>query len=610
MAVSRFHELSCHRCSTSTAALRSQPACLPDHVINAVVQGCPDSTDVDDALADAMSYVTVFPHPCTHGLSLQGFHFKYASIQGQISQPLFAFIPPCTLMVHSSKGIQFLKLKQYAMPLIPNPNCSLRNIQTAQQLSQHSMALQGAAADSAAVLSQPGMTNWRDDAAGASVLPETAALMASNCCHCNQALHNGSGDTAESGCVPEGPVICFQCTQLGHGQTACCSCHPVHHTADIAELSVSGSVCSPRHAHYSCPLPAAASEKLCTGQADTFSAAAQPAFADDDAQVLQEHHASTWVSDQQAAVAAVQPSSVQAKPAHSVWSMSASSDSLSSHQTPSCPDVSSVAKPMAGRDAPGTDADKYRRQLPDGAHVEGLSHFHTSISLRRGNDDIGFAPAVTAELMGPAFDPEKFIMGCIPHDKLNRHRLVDYTVQQVLCGDDTDRLTYGSPKCRGSSCSLSTQAGRGWSLEARACTDAAWAIVLIAAVFQPRSGAAQETVKPVALAVNICSSSGTGELLSEEWMDAAKFQQLVVNLRFFPKAYTMQQADLQRVAIVTSAECLAGKLKLKHSIPTSPHMRPVVLNNRAMLSSGRSAGLLTHPLLPICILGYGQHGNT
>ncbi|KAL0031178.1 hypothetical protein WJX77_008380 [Trebouxia sp. C0004] len=434
-----------------------------------IVQGCPDSTDVDDALADAMSYVTVFPHPCTHGLSLQGFHFKYASIQGQISQPLFAFIPPCTLMVHSSKGIQFLKLKQYAMPLIPNPNCSLRNIQTAQQLSQHSMALQGAAADSAAVLSQP---------------------------------------------------------------------------------------------------------------------------------------------DQQAAVAAVQPSSVQAKPAHSVWSMSASSDSLSSHQTPSCPDVSSVAKPMAGRDAPGTDADKYRRQLPDGAHVEGLSHFHTSISLRRGNDDIGFAPAVTAELMGPAFDPEKFIMGCIPHDKLNRHRLVDYTVQQVLCGDDTDRLTYGSPKCRGSSCSLSTQAGRGWSLEARACTDAAWAIVLIAAVFQPRSGAAQETVKPVALAVNICSSSGTGELLSEEWMDAAKFQQLVVNLRFFPKAYTMQQADLQRVAIVTSAECLAGKLKLKHSIPTSPHMRPVVLNNRAMLSSGRSAGLLTHPLLPICILGYGQHGNT
>ncbi len=114
------------------------------------------------------------------------------------------------------------------------------------------------------------------------------------------------------------------------------------------------------------------------------------------------------------------------------------------------------------------------------------------------------------------------------------------------------------------------------------------------------------------IATALLAVTGTGELLSEEWMDAAKFQQLVENLRFLrfsTKAYTMGQADLQRVAIVTSAECLAGKLKLKHSIPTSPHMRPVVLNNRAMLSSGRSAGLLTHPLLPICILGYRQHGT-
>lgn len=111
------------------------------------------------------------------------------------------------------------------------------------------------------------------------------------------------------------------------------------------------------------------------------------------------------------------------------------------------------------------------------------------------------------------------------------------------------------------------------------------------------------------IATALLAVTGTGELLGEEWMDAAKFQQLVENLRFFPKAYTMEQADFQRVAIVTLAQRLAGKLKLKHSIPTSPHMRPIVLNNRAMLSSGRSAGLLTHPLLPICILGYGQHGT-
>lgn len=111
------------------------------------------------------------------------------------------------------------------------------------------------------------------------------------------------------------------------------------------------------------------------------------------------------------------------------------------------------------------------------------------------------------------------------------------------------------------------------------------------------------------IATALLAATDTGELLSQHWMDAAKFQQYVEGLRFFPKAYTMEQADVQRVSVVTLAEHLAGKLKLKHSIPTSPHMRPVVLNNRAMLSSGRSAGLLTHPLLPICILGYGQHGT-
>lgn len=46
-------------------------AYLPYHVIAAVVHGCTNSTDVDDALADAMNYVTVMPHPCTQGLSLQ-----------------------------------------------------------------------------------------------------------------------------------------------------------------------------------------------------------------------------------------------------------------------------------------------------------------------------------------------------------------------------------------------------------------------------------------------------------------------------------------------------------------------------------------------------------
>ncbi len=64
----KFHATAAALALLYTASLH---AYLPNHVIDAVVHGCPDSTDVDDALADAMNYVTVVPHPCTQGLSLQ-----------------------------------------------------------------------------------------------------------------------------------------------------------------------------------------------------------------------------------------------------------------------------------------------------------------------------------------------------------------------------------------------------------------------------------------------------------------------------------------------------------------------------------------------------------
>ena len=41
---------------------------------------------------------------------MQGCHFKYPSITGTVSQPLFAFLPPHTLVMHSSHGIQFVHL--------------------------------------------------------------------------------------------------------------------------------------------------------------------------------------------------------------------------------------------------------------------------------------------------------------------------------------------------------------------------------------------------------------------------------------------------------------------------------------------------------------------
>ena len=42
---------------------------MPVYFVNAVVHGCPQSTDPDEA--DVVNYVTVIPHPCTHTQSLQ-----------------------------------------------------------------------------------------------------------------------------------------------------------------------------------------------------------------------------------------------------------------------------------------------------------------------------------------------------------------------------------------------------------------------------------------------------------------------------------------------------------------------------------------------------------
>lgn len=39
-------------------------------VLDAVIHGCPTQQS-DDTMEDAIHYLTVLPHPCTHGYSLQ-----------------------------------------------------------------------------------------------------------------------------------------------------------------------------------------------------------------------------------------------------------------------------------------------------------------------------------------------------------------------------------------------------------------------------------------------------------------------------------------------------------------------------------------------------------
>ena len=92
----------------------------------------------------------------THSVhNLQGCHYRYTGIRGQLSPPLFALIPPRTLMLHSSKGIHFLHLLLYSMPLTPdNYPGGIRA--TAAQPSLARIPTQMMAADTAAANSEPG----------------------------------------------------------------------------------------------------------------------------------------------------------------------------------------------------------------------------------------------------------------------------------------------------------------------------------------------------------------------------------------------------------------------------------------------------------------------
>ena len=61
-----------------------------------------------------------------------------------------------------------------------------------------------------------------------------------------------------------------------------------------------------------------------------------------------------------------------------------------------------------------------------------------------------------------------------------------------------------------------------------------------------------------------------------------------------------------KLAVLCLAKEFASRLKSDCVAPQAPQQATVVLTNEAMLNSGKSAGVLLHPFLPICILGY-QH---
>lgn len=124
----------------------------------------------------------------------------------------------------------------------------------------------------------------------------------------------------------------------------------------------------------------------------------------------------------------------QAGPAHSVWSMSASSEASSSgigvsEASSGSPAVTTPFTPHA------TFSDAIASPLEHGVGSDGVSLFTVCLGGARSFPEADIHCSVTAEMATPAFDLEKFVMDHIPQSVLQHHRLTDYAVE--LLGDGT-----------------------------------------------------------------------------------------------------------------------------------------------------------------------------
>lgn len=95
-------------------------------------------------------------------------------------------------------------------------------------------------------------------------------------------------------------------------------------------------------------------------------------------------------------------------------------------------------------------------------------------------------------------------------------------------------------------------------------------------------------------------AAGTAQAESQQWIQPERLSILMDSIG------SRSDPDSYRLATLRLAKTYATGLKCKYIAPQTPHVKPVVLTNEAMLTSGRSAGVLLHATLPICILGYGR----
>ena len=333
----------------------------------------------------------------------QGCHFKYASIRGTFSQPLFAFLPPHTLVMHSSHGIQFVQLL-----------CATSQTKSWQ-------------AQGPSILLQPAR--------------QTAAMESS--------MTAMEAETADS----QQPVLADPVSSKSGMQA---SVEPVRHTDLQQRLPQDGQGSAKATVHES---EADANSRRCMSSVSVAS---------------------------------------QAEPAHSVWSMSASSEASSSgigvsETSSGCPAVTTPFMPHA------IFPDAMASPLEHGVGSDAVSLFTVSLGGARFFPEADVHCSVTAEMGIPAFDLEKFVMDHIPRSMLHQHRLTDYAVE--LLGDGT------SVDCQQVYCCNAFQEKQA----AQHCASQKSVLLLIVAILKPTFVTINPTgcLRCTVLNVNVHVPSGT-----------------------------------------------------------------------------------------------------
>ena len=350
---------------------------------------------------------------------MQGCHFKYTSIRTVVSRPVFALIHPHTLIVHSTRGIQLVRLRLQ------------QHVPSTFEAASQQMQAQKLATDA-----QPGI--WL--ATGTLQDPEQG-----------QAGAPGNEQQCDAGSASS----------------------PAHRQQE-AQASIAGPTQPQQQACYH-------QEPLEPDQANTSV-----------------NNCTVDGSNMHASTSGLQ-TTIPAKPSHSVWSMSASSEGFSadSHDMEQSP--SSISNHSSAHAA---ESDIRSSLHEHDVGSEGMSYFAVCAKKAHANAEADALCGVTAEMLAAAFDPEQFIMKHVPSSMLQNHRLTDYAVEFVGNGDVSCVGMSGCADLRRAVQDLPTvqQAPRQQSV-----------LLLIVAVLKPRF-LWEDTERSTVIVANVNSESGARRL--------------------------------------------------------------------------------------------------